>query len=276
MSPEPEGLREDEAIRTAEVSEERVKTFLSDYLQSRQQSGALEAVFERSDMLVLNPNWNDQHAFGFNVILRKGPFVDRSSWADYRAWQFALAIERRILSNFEELLASHPVEIEYPGLTMNWRDMLAAATEGLRRVGAEGEATCIVVAGPLHENWLLDFTRQAGVKPDWELPAHLNRTWIRGAYHDALIVHLDESTHPALYVVNIPRFARLVQYGQPQFTVDPIDESKAKEILERQHNEDINPESIRSLRLSVWMRLYESWKFDARDVTAVAYAPLPT
>ena len=269
-----EDLRQDEYVLNSPISKERVARFYSDYLDSRRQSGAAEAVFEQADSLSRRPDWNDEYGIGFNVIIRKGPFVDGSNWAEYRTWEFALAVERHLLSKFDELLRDNAQPLQARPAERKWSSMFTAADELLFKLNADASKACIVVTGPLHDNWLLDLTRQPEVIPDWDLPRDLNRTWIHGKYRGAVILHIAESTESSLFVVDVPRFARLIQHGTPQFHVDEIDEKRAQEILSKLPDQSAGPDPVRAMRLKVWMRLYESWSFDLLDERAAAHAAL--
>ena len=274
MTTSYEEARQEEYILKSPLSKDRVTSFYSDYLEGRRQSGAAEAVFEQAQALVREANWEDKHGIGFNVVIRKGPFVDGSNWLGTRGWEFALAVERHLLSKFDELLRHNPRPLQAGPVERKWSSMFTAANELLLKLNADASKACIVVTGPLHDNWLLDLTRQANVTPGWDLPRDLNRTWIHGKYRGAVILHIAESTEPSLFVVDVPRFARLMQHGTPQFHVDEIDEKRAQEILSKLPDQSGGPDPVRAMRLKVWMRLYESWNFDLMDKQAAAYAAL--
>ena len=101
----------EERILNAQISQTRIAEFYADYLESRRQSGALEAVFGYAGSFRSATEWDDSNVIGFNVILRKGPFVDGSNWLGYRGWEFALGLERHLLSKFQALLLaeSNPI-----------------------------------------------------------------------------------------------------------------------------------------------------------------------
>ena len=178
MTTSYEEARQEENILKSPLSKDRVTSFYSDYLESRRQSGAVEAIFEQAQALVREANWDDKHGIGFNVVIRKGPFVDGSNWLGYRGWEFALAVERNLLSKFEDLLRSNSTLLNSKVVEKNWKSMFSAADGLLSKLNADASDACIVVTGPLHDNWLLDLTRQPEVIPDWDLPHDLNRTWI--------------------------------------------------------------------------------------------------
>lgn len=268
MTTSSDELRQEEHVLTSPISDERVASFYSEYLESRRQCGAAEVVFEQAEAFSRDPNWEDQYGIGFNVIIRKGPFVERSNWAKYSAWDFALPIERHLLGNLDALLRANAQLIQEEPIQKTWSSMFSAASELLFKPAFAGSNSCIVVTGPLQENWLLDLTRQPGAVPDWELPRELNRTWIHGKYHGALILHIAESVASNLFVLNVPQFAKMTQHGSPQFEVLPIDEQRAKALLDQRSDLANGSDPIRDLMLKVTMRIYEGWSFDPLDLAA--------
>ncbi len=247
----------DEFIRRSHVSPDRVAAFYADYLDGRRKCAAVEALFELSNRLERKPDeWDDQHGFGFNVVIHKGPFVEESSFAPYRAWQFALAGERYLMTRIEDALrAARPPESGQ--VLRNWRSILSASDE-MRGMLGDPRHAAIIVTGPLHEKWLLDFTRQPNTKPDWEVPPDLNRTWVIGLHRGALVVHIHDSVSPSLFVIDSARLGRLVEFGRVQYHVDEITADQAEEML-RSRNEEPSPEKVSELTIRVWLRLYESW-----------------
>jgi hypothetical protein len=251
----------EEYILGSPISVPRKESFFRDYVESREACGALEIAFEHAGALRRTPEWDEGHAVGFNVIVRKGPFVEGSNYGQYRGWGFALALERFLLKRFEEAVLESSSYRREP-TDSKWRSMLSVVDTLSDTVGAQDPATrLIVVSGALHENWVLDLARQQGVVPDWDLPSSLNRTWILGTYQDSLILHIGESEHRAVHVISIPAFATLLQYGSPRFEVDTISEPDAERLI-RTRKEKPTPQRIREFRLKVWMRLYESWHLE--------------
>lgn len=272
----------DDIVLASSMSKKRLEDFRAGYLKDRQQTSALETVFGRAEALEEEANWSDEHRIGINVLLRKGPFVEGSSWAQYQTWQFALALERYLLSRFEDLLRSSSDSQPRPSIHWSWPEILSAS-DGMFETIRSGpnHQTAIVIAGPHYADWLVELTKQSvPVTPDWDLPEDLNRTWIVGLYHDRLILHIDEASTPALYAVNVRQFARLTRFGIPQLEIDDFSEEHARELVVkkrvrpsvRQGRRGTRSELIRQLRLKVWLKLIESWDLRVLDPGAVASA----
>jgi len=259
-------------ILEAPISKSRTDQFLLDYLKDREQCGALEAIFEQAQSYRQEGQWQDRLAVGFNVLLRKGPFVEDSNWFPYRPWQFALALERNLLSRFESLIRQREARrIDEFGVH-GWSDILPLADELNDMAGGpRGSDRALVITGGLHENWLLDLTQQQGMTADWDLPGGLNRTWILGAYRDSLILHIQESPTQAVHIVNIPRFGEMIQYGSAMLEITEIDENRAVEMAKAK-GQTTDESKIRDLRLHVGLRLYESWEITTRPEAGSAIA----
>jgi hypothetical protein len=263
--------RMEDFILQAPISERRKKDFLLDYLRGRQQCGALEAAFEQDGALLRESSWDDANAIGFNVLALKGPFVDESNYALYEAWQFALALERSLLTKLEETLQSQSTFTDPTKVTPNWRRMFAKIDELSVRVDAGlGFRRLVIVAGELHDHWLVNLTKQEDVAPDWDLPSELNRTWILGAYQGSLILHIAEATRRAIYVVgDVRRFARLTAFGDPQIEINPVDDEAANRLMTAGYTG-----TKRELKLRVQLKLYESWRLEVAEQPRVATAEI--
>ena len=86
------------------------------------------------------------------------------------------------------------------------------------------------------------------------------------------VLHLNDSESSSLYVVDIPRFAYLIQYDPlVDLKVSPIDELAAKQILE--DNPDLKLD-VNSLLSMVHLILYQSYEIQVRDQHAVCAAKL--
>ena len=277
---ESERRESDDFVLTAPLSKKRIEDFRAEYLTDRQQTSSLETVFRRAAALEENRDWSDQHRVGFNVLLRKGPFVEGSSWAPYRTWQFALALERHLLSRFEDLLRTSSEGQNWPNIHRDWDDILSTSDSMFQTIqSGPNQQAALVIAGALSTDWLVELSKQP-VKPYYDLPSDLNRTSILGSYRDRLILRIDEAATPALYAVDVNRFARLARFGLPQLEVDDYSEQDARELVingrvrpsVQQRGRGARDELIRQLRLKVWMRLFESWDLKVLDSRAVASA----
>ncbi|MGH2351368.1 MAG: hypothetical protein ACRDJN_07100 [Chloroflexota bacterium] len=279
------GREEEDYILLSPLSEARKQAFRERYLHDREQAATAETLFERAGRFRTSPQWNSAHAFGFSVLLQKGPFVEGSNWLSYSTWEFALAAQRHILSRFEELLrlASGPP----PGasdLTPTWHDILGKAEELAGRVGPSDEkALLIVVTGDLDGNLLEAFPHHA--TPRWGLSDQLDQPWILGAHHNAPVLHIRDAPISAVYAVDLARFATLTKYGTDiEFDVRLFDESEARELLTKNPDLIADPapgpaaeeERTRQLQLMVGLRLYESFGFEQDDTDAAAGWPIAT
>jgi hypothetical protein len=268
-NPDGERWQQDNMIIDADLSRTRVKKFLADYLVDRGKSATAEMLFDRASAYLEELSWDDEAAFGFNVLLHKGPFVDDSSWFEYRTWPFAVAIQRRLFSKVEEaLLAAAQADSTHgSGLA----DILQAADDLAERLRARDyEPSLIIVAGPRSTDLAVEFWKHPSVQPDWELdwPSKL---WILGAYKGIAVVEMPELSRSGLYVADVKRLGSLTRHGDYQFEVSQINEDRAREIQsDREAPEDKS--TIRSLLLQAHLKLYESFSVELRDQTAVLYS----
>ncbi len=275
-------LRKEEFIIAKQVSERRVDAFLESFLEHRRQTATTESIFKRVGAFTAVHEWNDSVAYGFNVLLLKGPFVEGSNWAPYYTWQFALAAERHLLGRLEALLresASVVDEVHY-----DWPEILATVDRLSDKLASDAfHASVIVLAGPMETDFAVDLHKHA--TPDWELGEQFRSPWIMGAYNDKPIVIVREAESRALYVVDLAEFATLTKYGRDaELHVHPIDEARAREVLAEEPQAITIPEGgpntleerIRQLQLRVWVRLYESYDIEVRNPIAVKAAGLAT
>lgn len=256
-----------EFIVSAPISEPRVQEFRLDYLKGRTESGALETAFTQAGKIRHEDEWKEDLAFGFGVIVQKGPFVDGSNWIGYQGWQFALATERFLLSRFESSIRDSNGTVKQRDETRNWERIIESVDDLTTSLNApKGAQRLILITGGLHENWLLDLTRQEDLKPDWELPTDLNKTWVLGTYQDSLILRIDESPASSVHVLSMDGFNELAQFGRAQLSVEAISTDLADEISSRAEN----PISPYDLQEKVLLRLYESWEVGTpKDPSAV-------
>ena len=67
--------------------------------------------------------------------------------------------------------------------------------------------------------------KKALTTPSWELTDDLKTNWMLGKYASFPVLYLNDQDLNSLYVVDVPRFASLVQYSpQVDLHVLPIDE----------------------------------------------------
>jgi hypothetical protein len=150
----------------------------------------------------------------------------------------------------------------------------------LRRIGYRPSA--IVIAGRPSTEVTVSLTYL--VTPDWELDGVLSATFhILGMHRNVPIFELDHPGPPALYVVDLAAFGRLIRYGEtPEFALDPIEQETAATWL--QSNPTIisseppfrgfEYEHVARLMLRVHLRLYERYELKVKDRQAVVGRPL--
>ncbi len=79
-------------------------------------------------------------------------------------------------------------------------------------------------------------------------------------------------TSTVSYVVDVPKFATLVQFDPPlELQVKAIDDEQAGQILQERPELGLDMQALRS---RVALRLYQSYAFDVRDQHAVWSAKL--
>jgi ppGpp synthetase/RelA/SpoT-type nucleotidyltranferase len=273
-------------VQTNPISKGRVDAFRERFLADRRQTAATEILFNRAQALQRAYEWNDKVAAGFNVLTYKGPFVERSNWVPYQTWEFALAAERHLLNRLELLLTEN-AQPRPDAVELNWPAILARVDELVSDLSDRRyNPSVIVIAGQLGFDMMVEvgLKKHPGVLPDWELPSELHALWIEGSYHSIPILNIRESAAPyALYVADLAAFATLTKYSPAaMFSVDEIDEARAREILERKPKAVVIPEGrpdtleerLRLLQLRVWLRLYESYGIELRDPQAALQVKL--
>lgn len=264
------------------VSRRLVDAFYESFLEDRRKAAATELLFRRAAAFTRSDDWNDGCAAGFNALIHKGPFVEGSNWLPYRTWQFAVAMERHLLSRFGRLMDDN-AQPHSDGVELSWPAILKKVDELRSELRSRGYApSAIVIAGQLEIDLMVDLHRHA--VPRWELPEELQAPWIEGMYEDSPIFNVREAGAPqTLYVADLAAFAKLTKYSpDARYSVDEIDEGRAREILKRNpevmsipdRRPDTLDERLRLLQLRVWLRLYESCGIELKDLRAALQAKL--
>jgi hypothetical protein len=270
-------LESEQFIIGAPISDERKRAFFLDYLSNRPGAAAVESIFRRAGAFESQRDFQDAFAFGFSVLLMKGPFVEGSNWLAYHNWDLAVAAERYLLTQLDAM-ARESVGIPAMSVARTWPELLKGADELIEHLhsGNQPQRSAIIIAGPLMQDWAVEMRDL--VTPRWELPDDVNQNWIVGAYRERLILNIRESPVSALYVTDVPRFAKITKFGEPSFSLEAIDEQRASELLDAhptivavpEGRPDTRAERIRQLRLRVGLRLYESYKLELLDRSAIA------
>ena len=260
--------RQQTHILKSPVSEARVQRFEDDYLKGRREIGATEKVFRYYGTFQHKTIPNRLASFGFNTLFNKGPFVDGSNWLDLRGWEFAVAEERYLLKKLHDCLAE---SINRTGQTMS--GTVAAQPEGIlgaaKRMAdllGERSKSLIVIAVHLDIDAIVSLEK-ALTTPRWELADELRTNRILGKYEDCPVLHLNDQDSRSLYIVDIPRFASLIQYDPlVDLQVLAIDEVAAKRMLE--DNPDLKVD-VNTLLSMVHLILYQSYEIQIHDRHAV-------
>lgn len=269
---EQEERRQEDMIIAAELSTSRVDKFRIDYLTDRQQSATAEMLFDKAGVYQKDAAWNDGAAFGFNVLLHKGPFVDNSSWAEYRTWPFAVAIQRRLFNDVEQDLLAGAAAVRTHGSGLE--ATLSAVDDLVERVDGLGyNPSLIILAGAWGSDLTVELWKHPLVTPDWDLDLP-SKLWILGSYRGILVANLAELSHSGVYVADLNRLGTLTRHDELQFDVTPIDTDKARSFLREQKQASGNESDIRSMLLQVHVRLYESFSVELKEQGAALYSAL--
>ncbi|MCH7738178.1 MAG: hypothetical protein IH872_12355 [Chloroflexi bacterium] len=122
----------------------------------------------------------------------------------------------------------------------------------------------IVLAAPLETDTMVALN-EAITTPNWELEDDLRTNWIIGVHADCLVLHLGNTELNQVFVVDVQKFASLVQFDpQVDLHVLPIDEATARQIVERRP--DLTLDLLRSM---VQFTLYQSYDFEVADPKAI-------
>ena len=250
------------------VSEARVQRFKDDYLKGRKDIGAMEKIFKYYGAFQYRTERNDLASFGFNKLVHKGPFVDASNWADLRGWEFAVAEERHLLKGLHAHLAesvSHTGQILSDDIIRQPDGILDAAKRMVDLLGAR-ERSLLILAAHLDTETIVSLNK-ALTTAGWELGDELRTTWILGKHEGCPVLYLNEPDSNNLYIVDVPRFAALVQYDpQADLNVLAIDEAAVGRMLE--DNPDLKLD-LNTLLSMVHLILYQSYEIQIHDRHAV-------
>jgi hypothetical protein len=280
---EREELAQESLVLGAPVSPARRDAFLSSFQRDRLRLATVENLFRRQNAFTQDPTWNDAFAFGFNVLLRKAPFVEGSSWLPYGTYEFASAVQRRLIWRLEERLRADAGDdlgetAEADELVpLGWPEILGAARAMADELETSGYVpSLVVIAGEIGSDMLVQLMDHA--TPPWSMPEETRGAWIIGAMDSLPILHVPDPAPPAVYVTDLGRLAHLTQHGLvPQYEIREFDEATAAEMVDAGRTpvdipagrQDTRDERIRQLRLRVGLRLYESFSIRPQDENAV-------
>jgi hypothetical protein len=272
---EADELRRRRHVIDSPISEARLQRFQEDYLKGRQEIGAAEKIFTRYGAFQYRSQQKETASFGFNRFVHKGPFVDGSNWADLRGWEFAVAEERHLLSKLHSQLAesaSQTGQMLPDHIAREPSAILSAANRMSDLLASRGfRATPIVLATNLDTDVIVAFEK-ALTTPGWELTGDLRTNWILGLHGTCPVLYFREQDLNSLYVLDVPRFATLVQFDPlVELHVEAVDEARARRILEERRDLKLDMDTLRSM---AHLRLYQSYEFEINDRSAVWEAKL--
>jgi len=255
-------------ILESSISTVRVQKLKDDYLKGRRDIGATEKIFKYFGAFQRQNKANNLASFGFNVLLDRGPFVDNSNWLDQKGWEFAVAEERYLVDKVLTHLA-HSVSTTGQMLsstaTRKPHEILGTAKKIINLMGKNKESL-LVLAAHMDTEIIFQLKKEL-TTPDWELGDELRTNWILGKHENCPILYLKDSDLGALYVVDLPHFASLIQYDpEVDLHVLAIDEEMAIRILEDNPNIKLG---IKALLSRVNLKLYQSYDLEIHDQKAV-------
>jgi len=249
------------SVTHPDVSKDRVEAFLEDYLKSRRGIGATERIFQHFSAYKESEQENDNEAFGFNVVLRKGPLVEGSNWFPMRGWEFAVAEERRLLTKLESELRACVEDtgrVEAAEVGREPVQILEKADRLSDFLKDAGYAPGLVVlATSVPTEAMIELTKQLEV-PDWDLPPDLRSNWILGRHRGKLILYHKDAALDRLYAVDVRRFGRLVQFApRVELAIQKVDPAAALQQDTLDYEDKIH------------LRLYQSYEIQRLDCEAI-------
>ena len=254
-------------ILESPISETRVQEFEDDYLKGRREIGAIEKIFRYCGAFEHKTVTNRLASFGFNRLENKGSLVDGSNWWPLRGWEFAVAAERYLLKNLHSQLeqsVEHSGQVLPENVTPQAERILDAANRMADLLGKSGK-NLIVLAAHLDIETIISLEK-ALTTPKWELGDDLRTNWILGKHERSPFLYHNAPNLSSLYVVDIPRFASLVQYDPlVDLQVLAINEATARQILEKNPDLKLDVEALLSM---VNLILYQSYEIQVHNQQA--------
>ena len=262
--------RQRQHVIDSPISENRVQRFKEDYLKGRRDIGATEKIFSYYGAFQQQNERNDSASFGINKLVHKGSFVDGSNWADLKGWEFAVAEERRLLNDLHTQLAESVLQTGHrlsDNITRQPDEILSTAKRMYDLLIDGGfHGNLILVATHLEVETVISLEK-ALTTPSWELTDDLRTNWILGKHTSCPVLYLNDQNLNSLFVVDVARFATLVQYDPlVDLHMLPIDEETAKRILEDKPDLKLDMSTLRSM---VHLTLYQSYQIQINDQRAV-------
>ncbi|MBI4212842.1 MAG: hypothetical protein HY534_00885 [Chloroflexi bacterium] len=271
------------------ISDARIRAFRDSFLKDRETTRTIEKLFNRVHTFRLvneRPAPEEVAWTGFSAILFKAPFTDLGNWAPLNSWSFAVAMERKLLEKFDDML--HQATIDRLGVPVN-RDAesvvlaLQSFANELTRTGFT--PSLFVLSGPLGTQLAVDLQQHPLIvghhRDDMKKDLGTNFR-ILGMFGDVPMLDIPESRAPGVYAVDIQRFGQLTRHGEePVFDIETIGEERARSLL-RKSPELGAPsdaarnvaDAVRQLQLKVTLELFETYELEVLNKNAAVGSPL--
>lgn len=146
-------------------------------------------------------------------------------------------------------------------------EILGPANEMFGLLADHGFGTNLVVVATDLEIDTLVALAEALTTPIGQIVDDLRTNWILGQHEGCPVLYLNHRNLNSLYVLDLPRFATLVQFHPlVDLKVLAIDEARAKGILEEKPDLKLDLNTLRSM---VHLRLFQSYDFEIHERHAV-------
>lgn len=274
---------EQDAIIAASLDQDRVGTFVADFLAGRYGRAVLEPIFRAFGAYrFTRAEAVDGTGFGWNVALQKAIFTTtpgnvRFFGIEQHGVDFERSLVGQLVEAFDEV---KPVECSLSH-TEDVRAALDVARENLRT-----DALVAVMVGDWSDT--VSDLRYRGI--DWFEPnrgteRQLPSPFLLGTYGGIPVLLLQDARPRRIVVVDAERWGciekAVIDDGEFQISVNEIDEARADEILRRRAEEGrAEPDEAaarRDLLLSVEWKYLERVKFHVTDTSrAIVFVDSPS
>lgn len=277
-----------DVILQSPVSTERTASFLQDFLRDRKTTATIEMLFKRAGKfteIAERPRPEEVPWTGFNALLFKAPFVDLPNWVPLRSWSFAVAMERSLLTKFDEALRQAAAGSLGQPVNRDAASVIGAFDRLSSQLSQQAlQPDLYVLAGDLGTQLAVDLQRHIVGAWAEEVKHDLVTTFrIMGTYAGLPILDIPETPTPGVYAVDVRRFAELKRYGEdPEFKLEEVTAERAQKLLQSdprlgastETTANAGPDAVERLRLKVALTLYETYELSVLDESAAAGCPL--
>ncbi len=260
--------------RSTPLSRHRIQAFREDFEKKRRQAEILRPIFELVGAYEYVGEENKSAMYGVNRLLLRKPFTDDRGWAPYSTWELAWAMADYRLRRFSDAIDDLPTASKSVHEWDSIRTNVMRVSQGLR-------PSVIVLDGMFNTDVMVDIgLSQLGRH---SLSNDLQHHRVPGFLGGIPILRIVNEKTPKAYVVDLQRFARLLEY-QPEtseFGVYPVIrdlESAERHRLVRQYqdawNSEADPRPSRQweldMRDQVMLTVFESAEISVRDARGQA------